>query len=154
VQYAFVGNFSKNRYKIRIYLYRFKKSQQMDKQIINTATAPAPIGPYNQAVKSGNLLFISGQIALIPGTELLNNASIADETHQVMKNLESILTAEGIDFSHILKTTIYLSGMEHFAEVNLVYGQYFSSEYPARETVAVKGLPRNVNVEISMIAAI
>jgi len=149
-----VGNFSKNRYKIRIYLYRFKKSQQMDKQIINTATAPAPIGPYNQAVKSGNLLFISGQIALIPGTELLNNASIADETHQVMKNLESILTAEGIDFSHILKTTIYLSGMEHFAEVNLVYGQYFSSEYPARETVAVKGLPRNVNVEISMIAAI
>lgn len=149
-----MGNFSKNRYKIRIYLYRFKKSQQMDKQIINTATAPAPIGPYNQAVKSGNLLFISGQIALIPGTELLNNASIADETHQVMKNLESILTAEGIDFSHILKTTIYLSGMEHFAEVNLVYGQYFSSEYPARETVAVKGLPRNVNVEISMIAAI
>jgi 2-iminobutanoate/2-iminopropanoate deaminase len=126
----------------------------MDKQIINTSTAPAPIGPYNQAVKSGNLLFISGQIALIPGTELLNNASIAEETHQVMKNLESILISEGIDFSHILKTTIYLSGMEHFAEVNMVYGQYFSSEYPARETVAVKGLPRNVNVEISMIAAI
>jgi len=149
-----VGNFSKNRYKIKIYLYRLKKSQQMDKQIINTSTAPAPIGPYNQAVKSGNLLFISGQIALIPGTELLNNESIAAETHQVMKNLESILTAEGIDFSHILKTTIYLSGMEHFAEVNVVYGQYFSSEYPARETVAVKGLPRNVNVEISMIAAI
>ncbi len=149
-----MGNFSKNRYKIKIYLYRLKKSQQMDKQIINTSTAPAPIGPYNQAVKSGNLLFISGQIALIPGTELLNNESIAAETHQVMKNLESILTAEGIDFSHILKTTIYLSGMEHFAEVNVVYGQYFSSEYPARETVAVKGLPRNVNVEISMIAAI
>jgi len=126
----------------------------MDHPLPIPPTPPAPLGPYNQAVTSGNLLFLFGQIALIPGTELLNNASIADETHQVMKNLESILTAEGIDFSHILKTTIYLSGMEHFAEVNLVYGQYFSSEYPARETVAVKGLPRNVNVEISMIAAI
>jgi len=126
----------------------------MDKKIINTDLAPAPIGPYNQAVQTGNLLFISGQIALIPGTETLNNASIADETHQVMKNLEAILKAQGLDFSSIIKTTIFLSGMEHFATVNEVYAQYFSGDHPARETVAVKGLPRNVNVEISMIASI
>jgi 2-iminobutanoate/2-iminopropanoate deaminase len=126
----------------------------MDKQVINTSEAPAPIGPYNQAVKTGNLLFISGQIALVPGTEILANSSIAEETHQVMKNLSSILKSEGIDFDHAIKTTIFLSGMEHFAEVNQIYGQYFSKDFPARETVAVKGLPRNVNVEISMIASI
>jgi 2-iminobutanoate/2-iminopropanoate deaminase len=126
----------------------------MDKQIVNTAEAPAPIGPYNQAVKTGNLLFISGQIALVPGTETLANETIAAETHQVMKNLSSILKSEGIDFDHAIKTTIFLSGMEHFAEVNQIYGQYFSKDFPARETVAVKGLPRNVNVEISMIASI
>ena len=125
-----------------------------DKQIINTNEAPAPIGPYNQAVRTGNLLFISGQIALVPGTETLSNSSIAEETHQVMKNLSSILKSEGIDFDHAIKTTIFLSGMEHFAEVNQIYGQYFSKDFPARETVAVKGLPRNVNVEISMIASI
>ena len=126
----------------------------MDKQIISTNEAPAPIGPYNQAVKTGNLLFISGQIALVPGTETLANETIAAETHQVMKNLSSILKSEGIDFNHAIKTTIFLSGMEHFAEVNQIYGQYFSKDFPARETVAVKGLPRNVNVEISMIASI
>lgn len=126
----------------------------MDKKIINTDLAPAPIGPYNQAVQSGNLLFISGQIALIPGTETLNNDSIADETHQVMKNLEAILKAQGLDFSNTIKATIFLSGMEHFATVNAVYAQYFSGDHPARETVAVKGLPRNVNVEISLIASI
>jgi len=126
----------------------------MDKQVINTNEAPAPIGPYNQAVKTGNLLFISGQIALVPGTEILANSSISEETHQVMKNLSSILKSEGIDFDHAIKTTIFLSGMEHFAEVNQIYGQYFSKDFPARETVAVKGLPRNVNVEISMIASI
>jgi len=125
-----------------------------DKSIISTTEAPAPIGPYNQAVRSGNLIFISGQIALVPGTETLINESIAAETHQVMKNIQAILQSENIDFSHIVKTTIFLSGMEHFSEVNQVYGQYFSSDFPARETVAVKGLPRNVNVEISMIATI
>lgn len=125
-----------------------------DKFIISTTEAPAPIGPYNQAVRSGNLIFISGQIALVPGTETLINESIAAETHQVMKNIQAILQSENIDFSHIVKTTIFLSGMEHFSEVNQVYGQYFSSDFPARETVAVKGLPRNVNVEISMIATI
>ena len=125
-----------------------------EKSIINTADAPAPIGPYNQAVKTGNLIFISGQIALVPGTETLNNENINIETLQVMKNIESILKSEGLNFSNILKTTIFLSGMEHFSEVNQVYGSYFTGDFPARETVAVKGLPRNVNVEISMIASV
>ena len=129
------------------------KKNGMERKIVNTTEAPAPIGPYNQAVRTGDLLFISGQIALIPGTETLINSSIPDETNQVMKNLQSILQAEGISFKHVVKTTIFLSGMEHFAEVNQVYGQYFQSDFPARETVAVKGLPRNVNVEISMIAS-
>jgi len=126
----------------------------MDKKVINIATAPAPIGPYNQAIKTGNLLFISGQIALVPGEDILLNGSIEEETHQVMKNLSAILSSEGADFSNVVKTTIFLSEMGHFTTVNEVYGQYFSSAYPARETLAVKGLPRNVNVEISMIAAL
>jgi 2-iminobutanoate/2-iminopropanoate deaminase len=125
-----------------------------DKKIIITENAPAPIGPYNQAVKTGNLLFISGQIALVPGTDKLADASIAEETEQVMKNLQAILTVEGVDFAAVVKTTIFLSSMEHFAEVNKIYGSYFIGNYPARETVAVKGLPRNVNVEISMIASL
>ena len=122
------------------------------KRIINTANAPAPIGPYNQAVLSGDMLFISGQIALIPGTPDLANADIATEAHQVMKNLNAILTEAGMDFGHVVKTTIFLSDMDLFAAVNEVYGSYFTSDYLARETVAVKGLPKNVNVEISMIA--
>ena len=122
------------------------------KTIINTPNAPAPIGPYNQAVMSGNMLFISGQIALIPGTADLSNTDIAAEAHQVMKNLQAILTEAGLEFTHVVKTTIFLSDMDLFAAVNEVYGSYFTSDYPARETVAVKGLPRNVNVEISMIA--
>ena len=126
----------------------------MDKKVINIETAPAPIGPYNQAIKTGNLLFISGQIALVPGQDILSNGTIEEETHQVMKNLSAILNSEGADFSNVVKTTIFLSEMVHFTTVNEVYGQYFSSAYPAREMVAVKGLPRNVNVEISMIAAL
>ncbi len=126
----------------------------MDKTIINTMEAPAPIGPYNQAVKTGDLLFISGQIALVPGTEVLLTGSIAEETQQVMENLKAILKSENANFKNVIKTTIFLSGMEHFSTVNEIYSQYFSSDYPARETVAVKGLPRNVNVEISMIASI
>ena len=126
----------------------------MDKTIINTMEAPAPIGPYNQAVKTGDLLFISGQIALVPGTEVLLTGSIAEETQQVMENLKAILKSENADFKNVIKTTIFLSGMEHFSTVNEIYSQYFSSDYPARETVAVKGLPRNVKVEISMIASI
>ena len=123
------------------------------KKIINTANAPAPIGPYNQAVMSGDMLFISGQIALIPGTSDLSNTDIAAEANQVMKNLQAILTEAGMDFSNVVKTTIFLSDMNLFAPVNEIYGSYFTTDYPARETVAVKGLPKNVNVEISMIAS-
>ncbi len=126
----------------------------MTKKIIKTEAAPAPIGPYNQAVLAGNLLFISGQIALIPGTQDLNNADIATETTQVMKNLEAILASASATFSHVVKTTIFLSDMDLFSQVNEVYGRYFDSAFPARETVAVKGLPKNVNVEISMIASL
>lgn len=126
----------------------------MSKQIINTSNAPAPIGPYNQSVKTGNLLFMSGQIALVPSSGELLTSSVEEETHQVMKNLQAILTEAGTDFNAIVKTTIFLSDMELFAKVNEVYGSYFSSDYPARETVAVKGLPKGVNVEISMIATV
>ena len=124
----------------------------MAKIIVNTPNAPAPIGPYNQAVVAGNLLFISGQIALQPGTGELINSDIVVETEQVMKNLAAILTEAGLDFSHVVKTTIFLSDMDLFAQVNEIYGKHFASEFPARETVAVKGLPKNVRVEISMIA--
>ncbi|RYY68028.1 MAG: RidA family protein [Chitinophagaceae bacterium] len=126
----------------------------MSKQIINTNNAPAPIGPYNQSVKAGNLLFISGQIALVPSSGELLMGSVEEETHQVMKNLQAILTEAGADFSAIAKTTIFLTDMSLFAQVNEVYGSYFSGDFPARETVAVKGLPKGVNVEISMIASL
>jgi len=124
----------------------------MDKKIINTKKAPAPIGPYNQAVISNNMVYISGQIPLNPETNELITGDIATETHQVMRNLHEILEEAGINFNHVVKSTIFLSDMSLFAAVNEVYGSYFSSDYPARETVAVKGLPKNVNVEISMIA--
>lgn len=125
----------------------------MEKKIITTANAPAPIGPYNQAVQVGNLLFISGQIALSPASGNLEATDIQSETHQVMQNLKSILQEAGMDFSNVAKTTIFLSDMGLFSVVNEIYGRYFSGDFPARETVAVKGLPKNVNVEISMIAA-
>ena len=126
----------------------------MRKQIIKTMNAPAPIGPYNQAVQAGNWLFISGQVAIVPATGELITTGVKDETVQVMKNLHAILTEANISFENIVKTTIFLSDMSLFADVNEVYGSYFTGEYPARETVAVKGLPRNVNVEISMIAVV
>jgi 2-iminobutanoate/2-iminopropanoate deaminase len=125
----------------------------MAKEIINTNNAPAPIGPYNQAVLTGNLLFISGQVALKPGSGELAITDIIEETHQVMQNLKSILTEASMDFSNIVKTTIFLSDMDLFGQVNEIYGKYFNGDFPARETIAVKGLPKNVNVEISMIAA-
>jgi len=121
--------------------------------IINTKYAPAPIGPYSQAVFAGNMLFISGQVALVPGTPDLANETIEAETIQVMNNLKAILLEANINFSNVVKTTIYLSDMSLFARVNDVYASFFTGNYPARETVAVKGLPKNVNVEISMIAA-
>ena len=124
----------------------------MSKKIINTPQAPAPIGPYNQSVLANGFLFISGQIAINPATGNIEANTISDETEQVMKNLDAILKEAGLDFSHVVKTTIFLSDMAHFATVNEVYAKYFSTDHPARETVAVKGLPKAVNVEISMIA--
>jgi len=125
----------------------------MEKQIINTKEAPAPIGPYNQAVKAGNMLFVSGQIALHPETNQLVKDNIVDETHQVMQNIKHILSAAGMDFSDIVKTSIFITDMNNFSQINEVYGKYFSGYFPARETVQVAALPRAVNVEISVIAA-
>ena len=126
----------------------------MQKIIIKTDKAPAPIGPYNQAIKAGNMLFVSGQIALDPSNGELLMENIEQETNQVMKNIGALLTEAGAGFEHIVKTTIFLSDMGLFAAVNKIYGEYFSGNYPARETVAVKGLPKNVNVEISVTAFI
>lgn len=126
----------------------------MSNKIINTSKAPAPIGPYSQAVQTGTLLFMSGQIAINPSTNELVNNSINEEAVQVMKNIKAVLEAAGLTFNNVIKTTIFLSDMNLFAEVNEVYGSYFNNAYPARETVAVKGLPKNVNVEISMIATV
>ena len=124
----------------------------MNKEIINTSNAPEPIGPYSQAVKAGGFLFLSGQVALKPGTGDLVTANITEETTQVMKNLEAVLSEAGLNFSHVVKTTIFLKEMSSFGEVNAEYGKYFEKDFPARETVAVKTLPKDVNVEISMIA--
>lgn len=123
-------------------------------QIINTSAAPAPIGPYNQAILHNGLLYMSGQIAIDPVTGELVQESLAAETHQVMRNLQAVLDAAGTNFSKAIKTTIFLSDMSLFAEVNGIYGSYFDGHFPARETVAVKGLPKGVNVEISMLVAV
>ena len=126
----------------------------MDKQIINTPSAPAPIGPYNQAILAGDMLFISGQICIDPSTGALMNQDIQQETHQVMHNLRAILTASDMSFHHVVKTTIFITDMNRFSDINEVYGKYFDSNsvFPARETVQVSALPKFVNVEISMIA--
>lgn len=124
----------------------------MDKTIIKTADAPAPIGPYNQAVLTGNTLFISGQICIDPPTGGLKNKDIQEETHQVMHNLKAILNEAGMNFNNVVKTSIFITDMNRFAEINEVYGKYFESNFPARETVQVSALPKFVNVEISMIA--
>jgi 2-iminobutanoate/2-iminopropanoate deaminase len=125
----------------------------MNKEIVNTENAPAPIGPYNQAVKAGGLLFISGQIPAVPGSSEMKTGNIKEETRQVMQNIKAILDKAGLSFDNIVKTTIFLKDMSLFAEVNEEYGSHFKSDFPARETVAVKGLPKDVNVEISMIAS-
>ncbi|HWK99669.1 MAG TPA: RidA family protein [Parapedobacter sp.] len=123
-----------------------------NKEIINTTKAPAPIGPYNQAVRAGNTLYVSGQIALSPQTDELVDGSVADEARQVLDNLAAILAEAGYAFTDVVKTTIFLRDMGNFATVNDVYGTYFTQQAPARETVGVAGLPKNVNVEISVIA--
>jgi len=124
----------------------------MNKTIINTTEAPAPIGPYNQAVLAGDTLYISGQIPINPETGELNNATLQDEAHQCMKNLGAILAEASMSFSNVVKSTIFITDMKRFAEINEVYGQYFTENPPARETVQVAALPKFVNVEISMIA--
>ena len=124
----------------------------MSKTIITTSNAPAPIGPYNQAVLTGGTLYISGQICIDPVTGNLKNKDIQDETHQVMNNLKAILQEANLNFSNVVKTSIFLTDMNQFSEVNEVYGKYFESGFPARETVQVSALPKFVNVEISMIA--
>ena len=133
-------------------LISFSLSAQ-NKEIIKTDKAPVPIAPYSQGIKANGFLFVSGQIALDPETGNLKMADIEEETHQVMQNLKAVLQTAGHQFSHIVKTTIFLSDMALFTRVNEVYGSYFTGSYPARETVAVKGLPKGVNVEISVISA-
>ncbi|WP_437920171.1 RidA family protein [Sphingobacterium sp. LRF_L2] len=122
------------------------------KQILNTDQAPAAIGPYNQSVKAGNTLYVSGQIPLIPGSMELVTSGVADETHQVLKNVQAILNNADYTFEDVVKATIFISDMGDFATINEVYAQYFTANQPARECVAVKTLPKNVNVEISVIA--
>ena len=123
------------------------------KKIIQTPYAPAPIGPYNQAVLSGNTLYTSGQIALNPETGKLQMGSIQEETQLVMKNLEAVLAAAEMTFENVVKTSIFISDMNNFGQINEVYGSYFDeATAPARETVEVANLPKFVNVEISMIA--
>ena len=124
----------------------------MEKKVIKTTNAPDPIGPYSQAIKAGNMLFIAGQVAINPATGNVEAEDITAEATQVMLNLQAILSEAGLKFDHVVKTTIFLTDMSLFSAVNDVYGKYFTKDFPARETVAVKGLPKNVNVEISMIA--
>tara|TARA_B100000902_G_scaffold38538_1_gene45891 strand:+ start:486 stop:866 length:381 start_codon:yes stop_codon:yes gene_type:complete len=124
----------------------------MNKKIILTNDAPSPIGPYNQAILINNTLYISGQIPLTPKMNLIEN-DLNNEVNQVMKNLRAILNAAKMEFTNVVKSTIYLDNMDNFEKVNKIYGQYFENKLaPARETVAVKTLPKNVRVEISMIA--
>ena len=125
----------------------------MKKQILNTDKAPAPIGPYSQSVKVGNLLFCSGQIAINPQTNEVLSGSVIEQSKLVMKNIEAILAHAQLNFANVVKTTIYLTDMKDFPAVNEIYGAYFSSEPPARSTVAVAGLPKGVQVEIEVIAA-
>jgi 2-iminobutanoate/2-iminopropanoate deaminase len=122
------------------------------KKIFLTPHAPAPIGPYSQAVKTGSLLFVSGQIAIDPADGSLVTVNVIRETSQVMNNIGAILNEAGYDFSHVVKATIFLRDMKNFQAVNEVYGTFFKSDFPARETVEVSGLPKDVNVEISVIA--
>ena len=124
----------------------------MDKIIITTPDAPSPIGPYNQAVLAGDTLYISGQICIDPKNGELKKKDIQEETHQVMKNLKAILQAASMNFNHVVKTTIFITDMNQFSEINEVYGKYFEGSFPARETVQVSALPKFVNVEISMVA--
>ena len=124
------------------------------KKIVSTKNAPSAIGPYSQAVIAGSLIFTSGQIALSPENGELVNGTLAEEVHQVMRNIEAVISAAGSSLSEIVKTSIFLKDMNSFGEVNELYASYFKSDYPARETVEVDRLPKDVKVEISVIATI
>lgn len=124
----------------------------MEKKIINTKNAPAPIGPYNQAIVVNDTIYISGQVCIDPVTGNLKNKDLQEETHQVMQNLKAILHEAGMDFNNVVKTTIFLTDMNRFGEINEIYGKYFDGDFPARETVQVSALPKFVSVEISMVA--
>jgi len=124
----------------------------MSKLIINITSAPAPIGPYSQAVLSGNTLYVSGAIALDASNGNMVQTNIEAETHQVMKNLGEILKAAGMNHSNIVKASIFVTDLGNFAKINAVYGSYFTADFPARETVQVSALPKGANVEISVIA--
>ncbi len=129
------------------------KSQLMRKKIVKTSSAPAPIGPYNQATLANGTLYASGQIAIIPETGKLLQGNIQEETKQVMENLKAVLNAEEMTFDNIVKVSIFISNMDNFVAINEIYAQYFDDETaPARETVEVARLPKDVNVEISLIA--
>lgn len=129
-----------------------KSIKVMAKEVVYSANAPEPIGPYSQAIKAGNMLFLSGQVAIQRASGQVITANIQDETQQVMKNLEEVLKTAGYDFSHVVKSTIFLKDINNFPKVNEVYGSYFTNQPPARETVEVSRLPKDVNVEISCIA--
>ncbi len=124
------------------------------KKIIHTSQAPAPVGPYSQAVQAGQFLFCSGQIAIDPATNQVSTAGVAEQTELIMKNIEAVLTAAGGNFSHVVKTTIFLTSMNDFATVNEVYGKRFPQNPPARSTVAVAQLPKGVPVEIEILACL
>jgi 2-iminobutanoate/2-iminopropanoate deaminase len=123
------------------------------KKVILTKEAPAPIGPYSQAMEAAGLLFCSGQVSIDPSSGNVITTDVKAQTEQVMKNLEAVLKAGGVSFKNVVKTTIFLTDMKDFATVNEIYGRFFPSEAPARSTIAVAGLPKGVNVEIEMIAA-
>ncbi len=126
----------------------------MPKQIIQTNKVPTPIGPYSQAVIANGFLFASGQVAFNPATGELVLTDILSETKQVMENIKAVLDEAKLSFAHVVKTSIFLSDIQLFAQVNEVYASYFTADFPARETVAVKTLPRNLNVEISITAVV
>jgi len=135
-----------------ISLNQLALSQTPTKKIIETKNAPAPIGPYSQAVQAGNFLFVSGQIAKDPVSGAMKNANITDEVMQVMSNVKAVLEATGLGIDNIVKTTIYLTDMNDFRQVNEIYGSFFKGIYPARETVQVSNLPAGAKIEISVIA--
>jgi 2-iminobutanoate/2-iminopropanoate deaminase len=124
----------------------------MEKKVVTTKNAPEPIGPYNQAVLVNDTLYISGQVCIDPSSGNLKNKDVQEETHQVMQNLKSILQEAAMNFNNVVKTTIFITDMNRFSEINEIYGKYFDGDFPARETVQVSALPKFVNVEISMIA--